>query len=126
MTKKVIDIRTRMTPNWLEKGKAVLESMTDDDRETIIAFVFNLVMEDVKTGLSGENAEVFFEMIDKEFRKAHAHCYFSIDVDGNETPYTKDTELCLLCAVKMRNILRAFGKKTEVTPLLGSQGQVLH
>ena len=110
---KIVDIRTRMTPNWLERGKAVLESMSPDDQETIIAFVFNLVMEDVKAGLKGEEAEVFFEMIAEEFEKAHKGCYFSDDVDGNAVPFDNDTKVCPLCAVKIRNVLLAFGIDIE-------------
>jgi len=113
MTKKVIDIRSKMTPTWIEKGKAVLDSMSEREQETIIAFVFNLVMEDVKTGLRGEEAEVFFEMIEQEFQKVHKGCYFSDDVDGNAVGFTKETAVCLLCAAKVRNILRAFWLNVE-------------
>jgi len=120
---KVTDIRSRMTPNWIEKGRAVLDSMPEQDQETLIAFVFNLVMEDVKSGLKGEEAEVFFKMIDDEFRKAHSDCYFGIDTDGNTTKFTKDTKLCLICAVKVRNILRTFGYKVD-EPMV--PGKLLH
>jgi len=123
MTKKVTDIRSKMTPNWIEKGKAVLGSLSEQDQETLIAFVFNLVLEDVKTGLKGEEAEVFFEMIDKEYQKYHAECYFSDDVDGNETGFTRDTKVCLLCAIKVKNILQAFGVDIENPKV---PGKMLH
>ena len=103
---KVTDIRSKMTPNWIEKGKEVLDSMSEQDQETLVAFVFNLILEDVKTGLKGENAEIFFEMIEKEFQKSHKDCYFSGQVDGNAVGFTKDTKVCVLCAVKVKNILR--------------------
>lgn len=113
MTKKVTDIRSKMTPNWIEKGRAVLDSLSEQDQENIVAFVFNLVLEDVRAGLKGEEAEVFFEMIDKELQKSHANCYFSDYVDGNAVGFTKDTKMCVLCTVKIRNILRAFGIKVD-------------
>ena len=112
---KIVDIRTRMTPNWLEKGKAALESIAPDDRETIIAFVFNIVVEDLKAGLRGKKADVFFQIIIEEFEKANPHkgCYFSDDVDGNAVPFNNDTKVCPLCAVKIRNVLLAFGIDIE-------------
>ena len=87
--------------------------MSEQDQETIVAFVFNTVLSDVKMGLRGEEAEVFFEMIDDEFRKSHSDCYFGIDTDGNEVRFTENIKLCLMCAVKVRNILQAFGIKME-------------
>ena len=108
MTKKVIDIRSRMTPNWLKKGQAVLNAMSEQDQETIIAFVFNIVLEDVRSGLKGEESDVFFEMIDKELQKFHP-CYFSDQIDGNAVGFTKNTKVCPLCAVKIENILRYHG-----------------
>jgi len=123
MTKKVTDIRSKMTPSWIEKGKAVLDSMSEQDRDIAIAFVFNIVLEDVKMGLRGEEAEVFFEMIDAEYEKFHKDCYFSDNVDRNETGFTQDTKVCLLCAIKVKNILRAFGLKVDDPQV---PGRLLH
>jgi len=85
----VTDIRSKMTPNWIEKGKAILASMPEQDRDTLIAF----------------------------------GCYFGIEIDGNEVKFTKNTKLCLICAVKVRNILRAHGYKIE-EPMV--PGRLLH
>jgi len=123
MTKKITDIRSKMTLNWIEKGRVVLNSMTEQDQGTIIAFVSTLILEDVKTGLKGEEAEVFFEMIDKEYQKLHRDCYFSDDVDGNETGFTRDTKVCLLCAIKVKNVLQAFGVDIENPKV---PGKMLH
>ena len=121
--KKVTDIRSKLTPAWIEKGKAALDSLSEQDQEYLVAFMFNLILTDVKMGLKGEEAEVFFEMIDDEFRKAHAGCYFGIETDGNEVNFTKETKLCLICAVKVNNILRAFGYKVN-EPMV--PGRLLH
>ena len=97
--------------------------MSEQDQETLVAFVFNLILEDIKTGLRGEEAEVFFEMIDAEYEKFHKDCYFSDNVDGNETGFTQDTKVCLLCAIKVKNILRAFGLKVDDPQV---PGRLLH
>jgi len=67
--------------------------MTEQDQETIVAYVFNMVLADVEMGLKGEDAEVFFEMIDQEYQKIHSGCYFSDQVDGNAVGFTQNTKV---------------------------------
>ena len=107
MAKKV-DIRSRMTPDWIQKGKAVLDKLTSNERDIVTAYMFNIILEDVKAGLRGEEADVFFEMIDQEFQKIHSGCYFSAQVDGNAVEFNANTNVCPLCAVKIKKVLQAF------------------
>jgi len=100
------DINEKLLPEWLQKGKRVLDRLPDADREAVTAFIFNVVLADVKRGLEGEDAEVFFQAINQEYEKAHGHCYFNEQYDGNAVPFSDDTPLCLVCAVKVRNVLR--------------------
>jgi len=100
---EIINIKDRMTPDWITKGKAVWNKLSEEDTVSITAFVFNLVLADVQMGVDGQEHEVFFERVNRIYQAAHAHCYFSDLIDGNETAYTG--QLCPLCAVKVRNIL---------------------
>lgn len=129
---KIVDIRSRMIPEWIKAGKEILGGMSEENQEKIIAFIFNLVLEDVKAGLSrAEDGEIFFQTInkefeDKEFERGHKQCYFSLEVDGNEVRFTEDTNLCLICAVKMMNVLRAHGVDigTPQMPEGGNYGDI--
>jgi len=108
----------------IKAGKEILDALDQEDKENVIAFVFNIILEDVKMGLKGENAEIFFEIIAAEFQKPHSGCYFSQKIDGNAVDFNDNTEFCPICAVKVRNILRAYGvigtkeKKAKLSKLL--------
>lgn len=83
-----------------------LQAMTPERREQVIRFVFEVVKADLKIGLDGEDAGIFFDEISNIFEKAHLPCYFSGAIDGNETPFTEENAyVCEICRVKLNNIL---------------------
>ena len=112
----------REPSEWVKKGETLYNSMNPEDQETIVGFVFRLVLGDVRMGLAGENTDEggFFQTIDAEYQKSHADCYFSDQVDGNAVRFIKNTKICVLCAVKVKNILRTFMDKPKVP------GKLLH
>lgn len=95
-------------PEWAKRGDKLLSAMSAEDRNSVVSLVFNAVCHDVADGLTGEPDTVFFPVVNNMFEAGH-DCYFSEQYDGNETPFTADTPLCLICYVKVRNVLRACG-----------------
>ena len=107
------DINTKLLPEWLQKGKRIVDKMKEHEREAVTAFIVNVVIADVKRGLDGEEADVFFKMINDLYIESHGHCYFNEQFDGNETPFSDDTSLCPICAVKARNVLRWYADNPQ-------------
>jgi len=84
----------------------ILDAMPVDKRTKVIELVFQMVLDDVKSGVKGERAGIFFEQIALVYEDAHFPCYFSGQIDGNEIPFGEGTAyLCESCRVKLDNIL---------------------
>jgi len=54
----------RDAPPVLKDGMKVFEKLTHDERELITGFIFGIIKTDIREGLSGEEASIFFDEID--------------------------------------------------------------
>lgn len=79
---------------FVRAGMSLFEAMSPKDREIMVGFFFTMVKADVATGLTGEDAGIFFEEIDALYEKHEVEnlkmqstCFFC----ENEA----DTGLCL-------------------------------
>lgn len=115
---KVIDISHR----WIETqepGSAavmdLLNAMPKEEANAILQFALVYMVKEVEAGLglidSDDDMELLaFEQIDKVYQKAAEGCYFcDKSVDPNETRMDKDTKLCMMCQLKLRNFVEALG-----------------
>lgn len=107
ITKKLKGLKAPWTTHAIE----VLNTMDQEDANAILAFILTYVMKEVEAGLglidSDDDDDLqIFGKIDERYQKAAAGCYFcDKGVDPNETGFTKDTGVCMMCQLKLRKLL---------------------
>jgi hypothetical protein len=115
---KLIDFDFRKKaedPKWATLGQKVLDMLPEEQRQAAIVFVINAIMYDIESGAEGENDNaIFYKAAKAILDRTHEGCYFCDSIDGNATEFTRNTKVCMLCAVKVANILQACGVKPEV------------
>ena len=96
----VFKANLRDVPPWVREGMSLFETMTPENRELMVKFVFTMIKADVATGLAGEEAGSFFEEIDELYAKVEADdvkiqntCFFCDD--------GADTGLCMWHLMKI-------------------------
>ena len=97
---KIYDLREKLTPPWIRKGKAAMDKLQPEEQDAAMAFMFNLILADVRNGLAGEDNEIFFDLINAEFEKGH-NCYFNPHIMPESIKFTDTTRVCKLCAIKL-------------------------
>ena len=58
-------------PN-VRNGMRLFENLSREERELITGFIFGMIKFDVRTGLTGEDAEIFFDEIDAIYEEFKA------------------------------------------------------
>ncbi len=120
-SKNVIDITSRLKTvqsSNAQPGINVLNSLPTEDAHSVIEFVISYVFTEVKVGLGlidlpegDEDTELhIFNKIADIYEEAAGNCYFcSESVDPNEDEFNTETELCMMCKLKLANYTEALG-----------------
>ena len=104
-------LRRKSNDKLLRKAIEKVKSMPPEMEEYLEAS-WQLIIADLALSVEGEiDPDPMSEEIMKIVMKGH-DCYFGELVDGNETPFVRDeTEVCLICARKVQNIMAAVAGK---------------
>lgn len=113
---KIVDLTRRLRrkskDKLLRKAIEKIRSMPPE-MEDYLEASWQLIIADLVQSVNGE-ADTTSPMSDEIISicaKAHEGCYFSEEVDGNETPFILgETEVCIICARKVENIIGAIAK----------------
>jgi hypothetical protein len=88
----------------------IAEEFGPEKIQEAMLYVTSLVLSEVEEGLSGRDATPAFLAINKIYQEYQKGCYFcNGGIDGNETEFNPDTQICLICQVKLANVLAAYG-----------------
>lgn len=102
-------------------GRAILKNLPPDELESVLNFLLEYVFDEVKLGLGVidppdgmeepdiEDLKIFNKIADI-YEAAAGNCYFcSQAIDPNEDEFGPETELCLMCKLKLANFTEAIG-----------------
>ena len=102
-------------------GRAILKNLPPDELEAVLNFLLEYVFDEVKLGLGVidppegmeapdiEDLKIFNKIADI-YEAAAGNCYFcSQAIDPNEDEFGPNTELCLMCKLKLANFTEAIG-----------------
>ena len=115
----------KFDPASARRARELLDSLPREDVEAIILLVAGMFLDEIEDGLNDDefNPEErpFFEAVNDLYRDAETGCYFcDYRIDGNEAEFNLDVHLCLLCMMKIANVLAAFGvDHTRLFPGMG-------
>ena len=95
---------------------AIFSELGEDKSKAVIEYVLRQVLDEMKIGLGLVESDQdisdlpMFNQIADIYEQAAGGCYFcSEDVDPNEDGFDNETELCLMCKLKLANFTQALG-----------------
>lgn len=102
-------------------GQRILRNLPPDELQAVMEYFLNYVFNEVRMGLGIadlpegveepdiEDLKIFNKIADI-YEEATGGCYFcSHSVDPNEDEFGPDTEICLMCKLKLANFTEAIG-----------------
>ena len=121
MTNNIIDITKwlgKQEDDWVEKAMGILESLSPEEADLVVRFIFKHILLEVRTGLglsplpegTEEPGLIFYHEIDELYCEAARGCYFcDKTIDANEVEINRNTPICGWCQLKAANLLTACG-----------------
>ena len=87
----------------------------EEKRGDLLEYLINLMLDDVRKGVSGKDETPLFKVIDEIYDEYRPKgCYFcDSTIDGNELEFNPDRNICLECGLKVANLLVACGLSKE-------------
>ena len=116
MVKKVVnfhEIFAIKKSNEAKKALKLLQATSDPD--AIIKVILEVIVAECELGLGLTELDDddmvldFFNQVNAVYQEAAGDCYFCCELDPNEVKFDRNTSLCMICKMKMRNFLRAIG-----------------
>lgn len=104
----VINLKAHLKGKIDDKVKLALEKLQAMPKkmEPYLEAFWLIIVADLVKSVAGEvEPGEFSQEIFDILSEGHKDCYFNDRIDGNAVPFSDGTTVCLLCAVKVRNIL---------------------